>query len=610
MGKIRVLSDQVASQVAAGEVIERPASLVKELVENSLDAGATRIWVEFARGGSRLVSVRDDGSGMDREDALLCLERHATSKIRSAGDLALVRSMGFRGEALPSIASVSHFRLLTREPSADVGTEVIVSGGRVESVHETGAPAGTQIEVRDLFFNLPARRKFLRGEETEAAHIIHGLQAVALANPSVAFECRRDGRTVLSYPRAENLAVRIRDVLGADHLARLTEITPFEGEGFRLSGFLARPRQGRRDRLHQFVIMNGRPIACPAVQQPLREAYADALERGSHPICVLSVDMDPQLVDTNVHPAKREVRLRQPEALRRAVFEAARAALTPTRERTAPPAPPAPARQIFTPQKIQQSLVLEARAPAAPIPPAPSREVSPLPSREPVGAARPPAPVEPPAPVQPQPGAPARISPPAPAEPPPDRYRFLGSLEGGYLVLEGDEGLVLVDASAAGERILFENLMRQIEEGEVSSQRLLIPAIVELPPREHAWVADHLDDLRASGFLVEPFGGSSLKIEGLPASAPDRDAGALLHDIASALRAAGKLSRGRAVREALVRSVCRLAASERTLVDEPRALRLIAGLLRCELPYASPSGRPTMIQFSFAELARKFGRPT
>ncbi len=578
MGKIRVLPDQVASQVAAGEVIERPASLVKELVENSLDAGASRIWVEFARGGSRLVSVRDDGCGMDREDALLCLERHATSKIRSATDLSSVRSMGFRGEALPSIASVSHFRMLTREASSEAGTEVVVNGGKVENVREIGAPLGTQIEVRDLFFNLPARRKFLRGEDTEAAHIIHGLQAIALANPGVAFECRRDGRVVLTFPRAESLAVRIRDIFGAEHLARLVEITPFAGEGFRLSGFLARPGQGRRDRLQQYVIMNGRPIACPAVQQPLREAYADALERGSHPLAVLCIEMDPQLVDCNVHPAKREVRLRQPEALRRAIFEAARAAVAPVRQRVVPPLEPA--RQIFASPAPQRDFSLDFKAVPEPFRP------SPAPMQE---AERP------------------AVSPHPPVEEP-DRFRFLGAMEGGYLILEGDEGLVLMDAGAAAERILFEALMRQMEEGLVSSQRLLLPAVVELPPREHAWVADHLDDLRAAGFLIEPFGGSSLKIEGLPASAANREPGPLLHDIASSLRAAGKLPRGRGVREALVRSVSRLAAEEKAAADESRTRRLVRELLGCELPYASPSGRPTMIQFSHAELARKFGR--
>jgi len=576
MGKIRVLPDDVASQVAAGEVVERPASLVKELVENSLDAGAGRITVEYARGGSRLVVVRDDGCGMDREDALLCLERHATSKIRTGTDLAGVRTMGFRGEAVPSIASVSRFRLVTREQGADAATEVLVAGGKVESVKETGAPPGTQIEVRELFYNLPARRKFLRGEETESAHIVQVLHSIALANPGVAFECRRDGRAVLTLPRAESLAVRIKDLFGAAHLARLIEMEPGEGEGFRLTGFLARPGQGRRDRLHQFVVLNGRPIVCPAVQQPLREAYAGALERGEHPLAVLLIEMEPELVDCNVHPAKREVRLRFPEPLRQAVFDAGRRALVQARETlTRPPIRSPIATPIFAPQTPQPDL-------SAPRPAVSPPEAMPEPAEALPEAALPPVPE--------------------------DRFRMLGLMGEGYLVLEGDEGLVLLDTRAAAERIYFEALMRQIEEGGAPSQRLLMPVVVELPVREHAWVADHLDDLQAAGFLIEPFGGSSLKIEGLPASAGDREPERLLHDIAAALRAAGKFSRGRGMREALARSVSRLSAEEKFRGGEERAKGLVRELLRCELPYAAPSGRPTMIQFSFSELDRKFGR--
>jgi DNA mismatch repair protein MutL len=564
MGKIRLLSDVVASQVAAGEVVERPASLVKELVENSLDAGASRIWIDYAGGGSRFVLVRDDGWGMDREDALLCLERHATSKIRTAEDLALVRSMGFRGEALPSIASVSRFRLTTREPLSDAGTEVMVSAGKVESVREIGAPAGTQIEVRDLFYNLPARRKFLRGEDTESAHIVHCLQGIALAKPSVAFEWRSRGCTIAALPRAESLAVRIRDLFGNTHLAKLAEIDFFEGEGFRLAGFLARPGQGRRDRLHQFVLLNGRPIHCPAVQQALQEAYSGALQRGEHPICVLHIELDPKLVDCNVHPAKREVRLRQPEAIRRAVFDAARSVLTRTKGHR----PTAPALGIpppFLPEPAQEVISLEQQ------------------------------------PLSPQ----AHISGDHPGA---ERFRFLGFVGDGYLVLEGNEGVVLLDCRAALERVFFELLLRQMAEGRAPSQRLLIPAIVEMPPREHAWIVDHLDDLRAAGFYIEPFGGVTLKIEGTPASAAQREPGRLLHEVASTLRAAGKLPRGREVYEALARSVSRLAAVDQVARDQERAERLVNELLRCELPYASPSGRPTMIQFSFSELDRKFGR--
>jgi DNA mismatch repair protein MutL len=565
MGKIRLLSDDVASQVAAGEVVERPASLVKELVENSLDAGAKRVSVDFTSGGSRFVSVRDDGCGMDREDALLCLERHATSKIRNAGDLALVRSMGFRGEALPSIASVSRFRLATREASCETGTEVVVAGGKVEAVREIGIPAGTFIEVRDVFYNVPARRKFLRGEETESAHIVHGLEGIALANPTVAFECRRDGLGVAALPRAESLAVRIRDLFGSAHLAKLAEIDPFDADGLRLSGFLARPGQARRDRLQQFIILNRRPIHCPAVQQALREAYLGVIERGEHPICVLHIEIDYELVDCNVHPAKREVRLRRPEVLQRAVFDAARRVLF--RPRTILPRPPQPIRAeaIFVPEPPQAVIPLAGQARACP-------------------------------------------DSDAKASAPTERFRFVGIVGDGYLVLEGDEGLVLVDTRAASERILFESLMRQIADGNAPSQRLLIPAVVDIPLREHAWIIDHLEDLRAAGFFLEPFGGTTLKIEALPASAAGKEPARLLHEVAAMLRAAGRLPHGRDVREAVARSVSRLASVEKVPNDEARAGRLVSELLRCELPYASPSGRPTMIQFSFAELERKFGR--
>lgn len=582
MGNIRLLADETASQVAAGEVVERPASLVKELVENSLDAGATRIQVEFVRGGARSVTVRDDGSGMDADDARMCLQRHATSKIRVGGDLATVRTMGFRGEALPSIASVSRFRLVTRESAADAGTEILVAGGQVEVVRDIGAPPGTQVEVKDLFYNLPARRKFLRGEETESAQILHGLEAMALAVPGVAFECLRDGRSILSLPRAGQLAVRIRDIFGVEHLERLRAIKPQEEAGIRIEGYLARPGEGRRDRLRQIVILNGRPIHCPAVQQPLREAYAEALGRGLHPYCVLIITMDTALVDCNVHPAKREVRLSDPEVLRRMVFEAARATILQARQDLVAPilaTSPEPA-TVFHPQPPQQDLSWERTGVPAPADPEP--EISPG-------------------------GDEAQKAEVASPEEIPEVFRFLGTLTDGYLILEGAEGLVVLDVRAAGERILFEGLMRQLEEGTVSSQRLLLPEVVELPARERAWVLDHLDDLQAAGFQLEPFGGLTVKIEALPAAAAERDPGRLLHETVTAVRASGKLVRGRGVREAVARSVARLAVGETAPGDEG-ARRLVRELLRCELPYASPSGRPTMIQFSRSELARKFGR--
>ncbi|MEI6279505.1 MAG: DNA mismatch repair endonuclease MutL, partial [Verrucomicrobiae bacterium] len=313
MGKIRLLPDEVASQVAAGEVVERPASVVKELVENGVDAGARRIVVEFARGGTQLIRVADDGCGMDREDALLSLERHATSKIRSAGDLARVTTMGFRGEAVPSIASVSRFRLVTRSPGAEAGTEITVAGGKIESVSDSGEAPGTTVEVRALFFNLPARRKFLRSEETEAAHIVHQMESLAIAHPDVAMTLVRDGRRLWQAAATTDPGVRLRDLFGADFLKRLVPIGPREENGITISGHLARPGEGRPDRDQQFIVLNGRVVQCPAVYQPLKEAYSEAIPRGRHPLAVLRVSMDPMAFDCNVHPAKREIRLHRPD---------------------------------------------------------------------------------------------------------------------------------------------------------------------------------------------------------------------------------------------------------------------------------------------------------
>ena len=376
MGKIRLLPDEVASQVAAGEVVERPASVVKELVENSIDAGAGRITVEFVRGGSQLIRVVDDGSGMDRQDALLSLERHATSKIRTAGDLATVATMGFRGEAVPSIASVSRFRMVTRPPGDEAGTEIIIAGGKIESVADSGEAPGTAIEVRSLFFNIPARKKFLRGEETEAAHIVHQMQSLALAHPDVAMTLVRDGRKLWQAAATGDPGVRLRDLFGEDFLRRLLPLEPSEENGISVEGFLSKPGEGRPDREQQFMILNGRVVQCPAIFQPLREAYADALPKGRHPLAVLRISMDPLGFDCNVHPAKREIRLHRPDLVRQAVFLAARGLLdrlrNPQIRVTAPPLPSGPVAPLAppsaTPGSFPTAPVIRPQQISAPVP--------------------------------------------------------------------------------------------------------------------------------------------------------------------------------------------------------------------------------------------------
>jgi DNA mismatch repair protein MutL len=565
MGRIRLLADEVASQVAAGEVVERPASVVKELVENSIDSGARRVTVEFVGGGSRLLRVGDDGCGMDREDALLSLERHATSKIRTATDLASVATMGFRGEALPSIASVSRFRLATRPHDSDAGTEIRVGGGKIESVSDSGGAPGTTIEVESLFYNLPARKKFLRGEETESAHIIHLMQSLAVAHPGVGMTLAREGRRLWQAAPTEDLGVRLRDLFGADFMARLLPVEPVEENGLRIEGFISKPGEGRPDRELQFVVLNKRVVQCPAVFQSLREAYAEALPKGRHPLAVLRISMDPLAFDCNVHPAKREVRLHRPDQLRQAVYLAAGKTLEKLRKPAPPISAPTPRREEPAPQ-----------AAAKPFKQAPQLDLPAVRALEPA-----------------RPGA---------------EFRLMGGLGGRWILMEGADGLVLLDIRAASERIIFETMRREAAAGGTHSQRLLLPIVVEMTPKDAVWIAENLAALSRAGFLLEPFGGGSFKIEAMPACVGDRDPRETLADVCETLKATGLLGGGQPVLDALIRSVSRFAALDSFPYEESRARRLVSELLGCELPYACPQGRPTMIQWSFSELERKFGR--
>jgi DNA mismatch repair protein MutL len=565
MGRIRLLADEVASQVAAGEVVERPASVVKELVENSIDSGARRVTVEFVGGGSRLLRVSDDGCGMDREDALLSLERHATSKIRTATDLALVATMGFRGEALPSIASVSRFRLATRPHDSDAGTEIRVGGGKIESVSDSGGAPGTTIEVESLFYNLPARKKFLRGEETESAHIIHQMQSLAVAHPGVGMTLVREGRRLWQAAPTEDLGVRLRDLFGADFMARLLPVEPVEENGIRIEGFISKPGEGRPDRELQFVVLNKRVVQCPAVFQSLREAYSEALPKGRHPLAVLRISMDPLAFDCNVHPAKREVRLHRPDQLRQAVYLAAGKTLEKLRKPAPPISAPTPRREEPAPQ-----------AAAKPFKQAPQLDLPAVRAAEPA-----------------RPGA---------------EFRLMGGLGGRWILMEGADGLVLLDIRAASERIIFETMRREAAAGGTHSQRLLLPIVVEMTPKDAVWISENLDALSRAGFLLEPFGGGSFKIEAMPACVGDRDPRETLADVCETLKATGLLGGGQPVLDALIRSVSRFAALDSFPYEESRARRLVSELLGCELPYACPQGRPTMIQWSFSELERKFGR--
>jgi DNA mismatch repair protein MutL len=327
MSRIRILPDALASQVAAGEVVERPAAVVRELVDNSIDASATHVEVHVQRGGSSLIRVVDNGHGMGREDALLCLERHATSKIHTKEDLASIRTLGFRGEAMPSVASVSRFRLATREPDALAGTEVEVHGGKMHAVRDYGGAPGTVVEARSLFYNIPARRKFLRSEATEYAHVEQQFRVHAVANPKIAFTLVRDGEVLFHLPATDSLLARIEGLCGADMARRLYEVEPFTLQGVTVQGYIAGPGVSRANRQMQFTFLNKRSVDSPTLAYGLREAYHTALMKGQHPITFLYLEMEPDTFDINVHPAKKEVRFHNGFGVREAVVQAVRRTL-------------------------------------------------------------------------------------------------------------------------------------------------------------------------------------------------------------------------------------------------------------------------------------------
>src|SRR6516165_4971113 len=354
MSRIRLLPETVASQVAAGEVIERPASVIKELIENSIDAGARKIDIFIRRGGISLMRVIDDGCGMDRDDTLLSLERHATSKIRSVSDLEAIATLGFRGEALPSIASVSRFRLTTREPNAVVGTEIVVNGGKIDIVRDGGEAPGTQVEVRSLFYNVPARRKFLRAENTEGRNVEHQLHLQAIGHAGVGFTFARDDRVVFQLPGTATLSDRIRDLYRNELLAQLLSLNGASSSQIKISGLIGQPGLSRQTRSQQLVFVNGRAIESPLITTAIREGYHTALMKGQYPVTFLFLELDPGAVDVNVHPAKREVRFRDPNGIRETVVRAIQETLaggrTDWREKFRAPVPSTAGTMPIVPQ--------------------------------------------------------------------------------------------------------------------------------------------------------------------------------------------------------------------------------------------------------------------
>ncbi len=562
MNRIRLLPEHVANQIAAGEVVERPASVVKELVENALDADARRITIAISKGGRSVIRVTDDGWGMSRDDALLALERHATSKISKADDLARITSLGFRGEAIPSIASVSRFTLTTRERGALGGTKIEIAGGKILSVTDEGAAEGTVVEARNLFFNLPARRKFLRSEPTETAHIEHMVTLCALGHPGVAFRLIADDRERFHLAPAKELSGRLRELYGAELANQLLPVST-AAEKIQITGFVGKPGISRADRSQQHVFVNGRPVESKGISFALREGYHTALMRGQFPVTFLFVAIDPALVDVNIHPAKREVRFRDELAVRQAVFDAVRAALAPK----------------GTPQPISDRSVSVAPVWSAPAAGEAGHYIQ---------AAMPVTEIQ-----TEEEGA----------------WRILGVVGQLYVLAESPEGLVLIDQHAAHERVLFERMLKELAADNAPSQKLLLPVTLELDARDAEFLRANLKTLHKLGLGISEFGDKTFLVDALP---PYFVAGNLLQtmrQVVDELRQTGEQVHTRRLGEdKIATTVCRHAVKARDPLRGEELRALLQQLHHCDLPYTCPHGRPTMIQISYPELEKKFGR--
>ncbi len=628
MGIIHVLSAELAGRIAAGEVIERPASVIKELVENSIDAGATRIRVITEQGGHKLMQVIDDGKGMDQQDALLCLEAHATSKITKEGDVGQIRTLGFRGEALPSISAVSRFEMQTRPADQVSGTEVIVNNGAIQDVRECGCAPGTSIKVQWLFGNLPARRKFLKGPATEDDYIQEMLLMLALTRPDLSFELVQNGHCVLRAPASGHIAGRVEMLVGKDAFAAMLPVEYAE-DGIHVYGFVSKPGFTRSNRRDQRIVVNGRAASAETVFFAIREAYDTLVLKGRYPGVVLYVDIAPERVDVNVHPTKREVRFREPMRVSNVVAAAIRQAL---RGMAIPPAETAPmqvpvSQHPASPDTGKPELVdttpkpLETPAEPAPSPAVatqpvfPERPATPVMPRafQPIQAPLPFAPEAPSANTTPQtthqdttPSLAVTYEPVAAPNAPESvpTYRLLCPLGKEYLLAESNTGLIVVNIHAASQRILFERLLVNLRQKDLPRQALLMPVTIHLAPDESRLLSRELPFFQSIGYSIEEFGANAFLITAVPQNLPDKDLGTTIRDILVDLRHETVTNRQSAIHLAQIAS--RHAVTKKDHLTTEEQEQLLTALVHCEMPYADPAGLPTMVHITYSELAKRF----
>ncbi|MEO6803056.1 MAG: DNA mismatch repair endonuclease MutL [Granulicella sp.] len=635
MGRIRILSDQVANQIAAGEVVERPASVVKELLENAIDAGATRIRVEVEAGGRKLIRIVDNGHGMVRDDALLAFERHATSKLRTSDDLLSIQTLGFRGEALPSIASVARVHLQTREVTEKTGTSLEIAGGNILRVEEAGLPVGTTIEIRDLFFNTPARRKFLKTEQTELSHIAALVTHYALAHPTKHFELHSATQALLIAPSVANAGDRLFQIFGKDTAtlmlpttaeldfarAGLPEPPPWKREAdyappdpgyIRITGFVSKPELQKLNRNAIYVFVNNRLIRDRLVIHALIEAYRNIIPPTSFPVVLLFLEMPPQEVDVNVHPAKTEVRFRQNSFVHDFIRDTVRTTLMSARPAISFNA------ALHPVHGASSSLLLD----VSPLPSAPDQPVfSPHPQSEPDPSVADTVPFTLAPPIAPE--SPGRLdfteqSIPVGYETEADEgqtlnalatLKPLGQLRDSFILAVNDEGLWIVDQHVAHERVLFEKILRDREIERVQRQRLLMPLLIDLLPAQMIRFADLAEELDLNGFEAEPFGPRQLAVRSVPVGLEGRELERMLEEVLGVPEREQQAENAETRRRRIAASIaCHAAIKINTPLEPSKIDWLLAELAKTEHPTSCPHGRPIALRYSYKDVQKAFQR--
>lgn len=578
------MPETLASQVAAGEVIERPSSVVKELIENSLDAGAKTIELEIRKGGSALLKVKDDGCGMSPEDARLCLERNATSKIKAVDDLNTLHTHGFRGEALPSITSVSRFRLTTSQDNALPATQIHIEGGTIRSISESARSIGTTIEVKDLFYNVPARRKFLKSQNTEFGHIEHQFKLSALGNPEVRYILKNEDQIKWDLRPTKDARLRIAEFIGLELSKKLIPLTPTQVGQIELHGFLLPGSEARNTSKQQTIFINSRPIDDPVVRNAIRDGYRGHIQPGQFPIVWLWISMPPHELDINVHPAKREVRFRHQTEIKYAVSETIASTLSPKRNPVSPP-------QFFQNSRTTEasSEHFESTQPAEPTPLArwttsTQKELTLTETARLANEEKP------------------------PAKSRSHSFTVLSLFKNRYWLCEDSEGLVIVDPKASRERITYDTLKRQLEASEVQAQKLLIPSVFETDSRETPLIEENLQLLEEMGFEISSLGKDTFQLLSVPnvlSSDLSEDSTSILKDLIDGLELVRKKTMRELPHQSMLHTIAQRSGRTQSSAIQ-YADSLLTELVNCSIPYCTAAGRPTMIHYSENEIKKKF----